>query len=83
MMTDEQIRERCKAFVSTHAYDLSIDGNGDPDETSVRYVESLCREMIAEGMERALAKDGRYLALRTIADCNIQRIVSESPLQGK
>ena len=52
-MTPDELMERCEQFLRDNTGNLYIDGNNDPDEESVALLESLCREMIAEGLERA------------------------------
>jgi hypothetical protein len=55
-MTDVDIRERCQDFLNAN-----MDGAGrivSPQELSVR-LESLCREMIAEGLEMAATRGDR------------------------
>lgn len=56
-MTDDQIRERCVDICSQlYAVDQKQPPNGastDWDNLWMAILESLCREMVAEGLERA------------------------------
>lgn len=52
-MTPDELMERCEQFLRDNTGNLYIDGNNDPDEESVALLESLCREMIAVGLESA------------------------------
>lgn len=64
-MTDKQIEERCHRWLDhpDNMVHKSVYGNVYPSQKAS--LESLCREMIAEGLERAAASCDRE------AECNL------------